>query len=103
MIGQMEDPRTAVINELATKIDSFFAAGKTINQIAPGLSGEKIGMGVDRHHDKLRAERDKQAPTLKRLADQGCSIREAADAMSTCQKRIKLIARENGITFGGKL
>jgi hypothetical protein len=103
MIGQMEDPRTAVISDLSAKVDRFLAAGKIINEIAPGVSGEKIGMGLDSHHEKLRAERDKQAPTLQRLADQGCSIREAADAMNTCQKRIKLIARENGITFGGKL
>jgi hypothetical protein len=59
MIGQMEDPRTAVINDLSAKIDSFFAAGKTINEIPSGVSGEKIGMGLDRHHEKLRAERDK--------------------------------------------
>lgn len=100
-IGQpLPDPRTAVINDLSAQIDSFFAAGRTVQVIATGISGERTGgQAMATHHDKLRAERDKIAPTVQYLADEGKTVREAAEALGTDQKRVKLIARENCIKF----
>lgn len=100
-IGQpIPDPRTAVINNLSAQIDSFFAAGRTVSVIESGVSGERsMGVSMKTHHDKLRAERDKIAPTVQYLANEGKTLREAAEALGTDQKRVKLIARENGIKF----
>ncbi|NBA95541.1 hypothetical protein [Pseudomonas sp. R5(2019)] len=99
----LPDPRNQVLQDLNAKIDSFFASGKTASEIPAGVSGEGFGHGMDRHHAKLRAQRDKDAPTLKYLIEQGYGIKQAADAMGCDQKRVKLIARENGLTFGGPL
>jgi hypothetical protein len=51
------------------------------------------------HHDKLRVERDKLAPTVQQLATEGKTVREVAEALGTPPKRVRLIARENGINF----
>jgi hypothetical protein len=100
-IGQpLPDPRTAVINDLSAQIDSFFAAGRTVRVIESGVSGERTGgQSMATHHDRMRAERDKLAPTVQYLASEGKSIKEAAEALATVPKRVKLIARENGIKF----
>ncbi len=104
MIGPQQDPRQLSIERLSSQIDQFFAAGKAIEVVPIGVSGERIGgQTMANHHAKLRTERDKHAPTLRYLADQGYSVKEAAEAMDTCEKRIRLIASENGIRIGHRL
>ena len=44
------------------------------------------------YHAKLRAERDKEAPTLRYLAEQGYNVKHAAEAMGTGEKRVRLMA-----------
>lgn len=56
-----------------------------------------------KHHAKLRTKRDKDSPTLRYLAEQGYSVKEAAEVMGTCEKRIKLMASESGIAIGHRL
>lgn len=101
IIGQpLPDPRTAVIRDLSSQIDRFFAAGNRAQHIASGVSGERTGgSAMATHHDRLRAERDKLAPTVQYLAAEGKTVREAAEALGTPPKRVKLIAREHGIKF----
>ncbi|MGI4841069.1 MAG: hypothetical protein ACRYF9_26060 [Janthinobacterium lividum] len=100
IVGQpLPDPRTAVIRELSSQIDSFFAAGGRMQHIAPGASSETCGAGMASHQQKLRAERDKLAPTAHYLFEQGKTLHEAAEAMGIATKRMKLIAKENGIKF----
>ena len=53
------------------------------------------------HSNKLRIERNKQAPRLKALADAGKTVIEAAKEMGMETKRARLIARENDIKFPG--
>lgn len=53
------------------------------------------------HSNKLRIERNKQAPMLKALADAGKTVIEAAKEMGIATKRARLIARENDIKFPG--
>ena len=55
------------------------------------------------YHAKLRAERDKEAPTLRYLAEQGYSVKQAAEAIGTGEKRVRLMASENGISIGQRL
>lgn len=99
-IGQpLPDPRTAVIRDLSSQIDSFFSAGGRAQHIPPGVSGEYCGPGMASHQQKLRAERDKLAPTVRNLFDQGHTMHQAAEAMGIAVKRLKLIAKENGIKF----
>jgi hypothetical protein len=99
-IGQpLPDPRTAVIRDLSSQIDSFFAAGNRVQHIAIGVSGESCGAGMASHQQKLRAERDKLAPTVRYLFDQGHTMHQAAEAMGIAMKRLKLISKENGIKF----
>lgn len=101
MIGvPQSDPRIQIAQDLNTKIDRFFASGKTVREIPPGISSESVGSSMERQHARLRAERDKMAPTLRYLADEGYDVLQAADAMGACESRIRLIARENGIKFG---
>jgi len=102
MIGQpMPNPRDSIIANLNQQLDHFFGTGKTVQQIAPGVSGEKEAMFGTSHSNKLRIERNKQAPRLKELADAGHTVIEAAKAMGMETKRARLIARENNIMFPG--
>lgn len=103
MIGPQQDPRVGTIQRLSTQIDQFFAAGKSIVEVPPGVSGERLGGGMESRHAALRAARDKDAPTLRYLADQGYTVKQCAEAMGSDPKRLRLMARENGITFGGAL
>lgn len=95
----LPDPRTAVIRNLSNQIDSFFAAGHRVQHIATGVSGDYCGPGMASHQQKLRAERDKLAPTVQYLFEQGRTMHQAAEAMGIATKRLKLIAKENGIRF----
>lgn len=100
MIGvPMPNPRDLIIDELNHHLDAFFGAGRTVQEVAQGVSGIKDGTYGGGHSSKLRAERDRLAPGLKVLAEAGTSINKAAAAMGIDHKRAKLIARENGFKF----
>ncbi|WP_429539302.1 hypothetical protein [Pseudomonas fluorescens] len=97
----MPNPRDSLIDDLNRKLDQFFCAGRSAQEIAPGVSGEKEAMFGSSHSNKLRAERDKLAPRLKLLAEAGKTVIEAAKEMGMEAKRARLIARENNIKFPG--
>lgn len=102
MIGvPLPNPRDQLIDNLNQQLDAFFGAGKQVEQISPGVSGEREAMFGTSHSNKLRAERDKLAPRLKELADKGLTVIEAAKEMGMETKRARLIARENSIKFPG--
>ena len=102
MIGvPLPNPRDQLIDNLNQQLDAFFVAGKQVEQISPGVSGEREAMFGTSHSNKLRAERDKLAPRLKELADKGLTVIEAAKEMGMETKRARLIARENSIKFPG--
>ena len=99
MIGvPMPNPRDSIIEDLNHKLEQFFGAGKTVQEIANGVSAE-VPMFTTTHSNKLRAERDKVAPRLKALADEGVPIAQAAKECGMEAKRARLIARENGFKF----
>ena len=100
MIGvPMPNPRDSIIDELNQHLEAFFGAGRTVQEVAQGVSGVKDGTYGGGHSSKLRAERDRLAPGLKVLAEAGTSINKAAAAMGIDHTRAKLIARENGFKF----
>jgi hypothetical protein len=98
---QQPNPRDQLIDNLNQQLDQFFGAGKTIEHVASGVSGEREAMFGSSHASRLRAERDKLAPQLKALAEAGKTVIEAATEMGMASKRARLIARENRITFPG--
>ena len=63
------------------------------------MSAEAPFFGTTAHHAKLRAERDKLAPSVRAQAEAGKTVSEAAAALKMHIKRVQLIARENGYTF----
>lgn len=100
MIGvPLPDPRESIISTLNQQMDQFFGAGRTVQEVAAGVSGVRtLGFG-SAHSNKLRAGRDKIAPELKSLADSGVSLNKAAEAVGIDHKRARLIAQENGFKF----
>ena len=59
MIGvPMPNPRDSLINDLNRQLDQFFGAGRAVEEIAPGVSGEKEAMFGTSHSNKLRIERN---------------------------------------------
>ena len=103
MIGTpMPNPRDSIIANLNQQLDQYFGSGRSVQEIAPGVSGEREAMFGSSHSNKLRAERDKLAPQLKHLADTGKTVIEAAKEMGMESKRARLIARENNIKFPGQ-
>jgi hypothetical protein len=102
MIGvPMPNPRDSILANLNQQLDQYFGAGKKVQEIAPGVSGERELMFGSSHSNKLKIERDKLAPRLKELADAGKTVIEAAKEMGMETKRARLIARENNIKFPG--
>ena len=100
MIGvPMPNPLDSIIDELNQHLDAFFGSGRTVQEVAQGVSSIKDGTYGGGHSSKLRAERDRLAPGLKQLAEAGTSINKAAAAMGIDHKRARLIARENGFKF----
>jgi hypothetical protein len=97
----MPNPRDSLIDDLNRKLDQFFGAGRSVQEIASGVSCERELMFGSSHSNKLKIERDKLAPWLKELADAGKTIIEAAKEMGMEAKRARLIARENNIKFPG--
>lgn len=103
MIGApMPDPRHKIAADLNRKIDRFFATGHEIQQIARGVSADAPFFGTTTHSEKLRVRRDAKAPELRKYADAGLTIAEAAKAVGIHVKSAALIARENGFTFSKK-
>ncbi|CAH0179301.1 hypothetical protein SRABI123_01396 [Pseudomonas sp. Bi123] len=102
MIGTpMPNPRDSLIANLNRQLDQFFGAGRSVQEIAPGVSGERELVFGSSHCNKLKIERDKLAPRLKQLAEAGKTVIEAAKVMGMETKRARLIARENNIKFPG--
>lgn len=100
MIGApMPNPRDAEIADLNQQIDNFFAAGGTAQQIGNGVSASTSPLGSTSHHDRLRAGRDKLAPSVKSEAATGKTAAEVAKALGMHVKRVKLIGQENGFKF----
>ncbi|VVM59782.1 hypothetical protein [Pseudomonas fluorescens] len=97
----MPNPRDSIIANLNQQLDQFFGAGRSVQEIAPGVSGEREAMFGTSHSNKLRIERNKQAPRLRELADAGKTVIESAKEMGMETKRARLIARENNIKFPG--
>ena len=97
----MPDPRDAIITNLNQQMEAFFGAGGKVHQIEPGVSAEVPGasMGASGHAERLRAERNKLAPMLKALAETGITSSAAATQTRIRQKRIELVAKENGFKF----
>ncbi|QUE91225.1 hypothetical protein [Pseudomonas sp. SCA2728.1_7] len=104
MIGVPQpSPRDQLIDSLNQQLDQFFGSGKTVEQVAAGVSGEREAMFGSAHASRLRAERDKLAPRMKELVKAGKTVIEAATEMGIASKRARLIARENRITFPDRL
>ena len=103
MIGVPQPhPRDSIIANLNQQLDQFFGAGKTVQEIPPGVSGERELTYGSNHGNRLRAERDRLAPELKKLAESDIPLYKAAEALGIDHKRAKLIARENSFTFTSK-
>ena len=100
MIGvPMPNPRDSIIDDLNHKLEQFFGAGKTVQEVASGVSAEMTGFGASAHKDRLRAARDKDAPKVKALADTGKTVVEIARETGILAKRLRLIASENKFKF----
>ena len=100
MIGvPMPNPRDSIIANLDQQLDHYFGTGKKVQEIASGVSGETALSGASGHSERLRNERDKLAPMLKALASTGITSSAAATQTRIRQKRIELIAKENGFKF----
>ncbi|PWK30890.1 hypothetical protein [Pseudomonas sp. OV226] len=100
MIGvPMPHPRESIIETLNQQLEHYFGTGKSVQEVAPGVSGVKDNTFGTAHTNKLRAERDKIAPRLKELAEAGTPVAKAAKEYGMEAKRARLIARENGFKF----
>lgn len=97
----MPHPRDSMIANLNQQLDHYFGAGKQVQEVADGVTGEKDAMFGTSHSNKLRIGRNKQAPRLKELAAAGKTVIQAAKEMGMETKRARLIARENDIKFPG--
>ncbi|CEL28674.1 hypothetical protein [Pseudomonas fluorescens] len=99
MIGvPMPNPRDTIIENLNQQMDQFFGAGKTVEEIPAGVTGDPK-LASTPHHDRLRTQRDKLAHKLKKLAEAGWSLNKAAESVGIGYKRARLIASENGFKF----
>ena len=100
MIGvPMPDPRDSILADFNQKMEHFFSSGKTVQQIASGVSADAPHFGTTPHSLKLRAARDKDAPKIKAMAEAGKTVVEIARETGILAKRIRLIASENNFKF----
>ena len=97
----MPNPRDSIVANLNKQLDQYFGAGRAVQEIPAGVSGERESMFGTSHSNKLRVERDKLAPRLKERAEAGSTVIAAAKEMGMETKRARLIARENNIKFQG--
>jgi hypothetical protein len=95
----MPNPRDSIIANLNQQLEHYLGAGRRVQEIPAGVSGEKEAMFGTSHSNKRRIERNKQAPRQKALADAGKTAIEAAKEMGMETKRPRLIACENGFKF----
>lgn len=102
MIGQPQpNPRDAIIEDPNRKLDQFFSCGGAAQQIAQGTTGEKFGYGATGHQERLRAERARLAPEVRKHADRGLNATQIGTAMSIRVQRVLMIAAENNIQIEG--
>ena len=100
MIGvPMPNPRDSIISNLNQQLEHYFGAGKTVQEIASGVSAEMTGYGASAHKDRLKAARTKEAPKIKALAEAGKTVVEIARETGILAKRLRLIASENNFKF----
>lgn len=100
MIGvPMPHPKDAIVAHMNQQLEHFFGTGKAVQEIPSGVSGETSLSGASGHSERLRTERNKLAPMLKALAATGITSSAAATQTRIRQKRIELIAKENGFKF----
>lgn len=66
---------------------------------AADVTAQHVAIFGTSHAARLHAERDKLAPMLKALAATGITSSAAATQTRIRQKRIELIAKENGFKF----
>ena len=100
MIGEpMPDPRRSIIDELNQQLDAFFGSGKTAQVIPNGVGVDGPFNGTTAHHERLRKERDKLAPSVRAEAAKGVVASVAAKNLGIHIKRVTLIAQENGFKF----
>ena len=100
MIGvPMPDPRQAVIADLHRQMDAFFGAGKSVQVIPNGVGVDGPYNGTTAHHERLRKERDKLAPSVRAEAAKGVVASVAAKNLGMHIKRVTLIAQEKGFKF----
>ncbi|WP_130904785.1 hypothetical protein [Pseudomonas sp. Sample_22] len=91
--------REAMLKALEEQKKIFFAAGHSIQQIQAGISGLTGHSIPDAHYLRLRKERAKLAPALRRLAQAGKTLSAAALTLNMKTARAQIIARENVIQF----
>lgn len=100
MIGApIPDPRRALADNLNRQIDRFFAAGGKVQPIPIGVGVDTPTNGIGGHHQRLRAQRDKDAPKVRKMAEAGHTAAATARLLSMNVKRALLIAQENGFRF----
>lgn len=100
MIGTpLPDPRDQITAHLNLALEQFFGTGKKVQHVESGVSSNRELTFVTAHGDKLRANRDKIAPELKRLADSGANLYQACTELKIGHKRALLITSENKIKF----
>ena len=100
MIGEpMPNPKDAVIADLNRQIDAFYGAGKKAQVIPSGAGVDGPFNGTTAHHERLRAQRDKLAPSVRAEAAKGFVASVAAKNLGMHIKRVTLIAQENGFKF----
>ena len=100
MIGvPMPNPRDSIIDELNQQLDAFFGSGKTAQIIPSGVGVDGPFNGTTAHHERLRKERDKLAPSVRAEAAKGVVASVAAKNLGMHIKRVTLIAQENGFKF----
>lgn len=95
----MANPKDAVIADLNRQIDTFYSAGKKAQVIPRGVSADGPFNGTTAHHERLRAQRDKLAPSVRAEAAKGVVASVAAKNLGMHIKRVTLIAQENGFKF----
>jgi len=98
----LPDPRQRVIEDLSSQIDRFFAAGGQVAEVSVGTSKDSLPVVMETRAQKLRAGRDRLAPSVRDMAAKGASAHAISKVLRTNDTRVRLIARENNITLGGK-
>lgn len=103
MIGQpQQNPRDAIVEDLNRKLEQFFGSGGKAQEVAQGATGEKFGYGATGHQERLKAERARLAPEVRKHAENGLDPAQIGAAMSMRVQRVLMIATENNIVIRGR-